>query len=127
VSLVLPDEVPADEPPDALPPASELVLVRSASARWAVSLSEQLAEAGIAHRVDDLPDRSAYGVFVREGDVEAARRVDAGLVERELPDLPEGWDIGEETDDDSCPACGTAVAADAAECPDCGLALGGGS
>ncbi|MGH0028999.1 MAG: hypothetical protein ACQGVC_04355 [Myxococcota bacterium] len=115
-----------------LPPASELVCIRAAAVGWCQGLSVELSEAGIAHRIevaaDDEEDGTVrrpganlpYGVYVREADAAAAAEVDAAFMKRQIPDMPEDAGGG---DDESCPACGEAVAASADECPECGLAL----
>jgi len=131
VPLVLEAEL-AEAPVEELAPSSDLVSVRVASAGWALALSERLVEAGIPHRVEAVAGDSSpapgrahpYAVLVRPQDVGRARGIDAEQMQREIPDLPEGWDApGAEAE--GCPACGAALAADAAECPDCGLALVG--
>lgn len=118
-------------PSQELPPASELSPIRIASSGWALALSELLVEAGIPHRVEVVSEDAAgrrgsgpgpYGVYVRSEDAERARTLDTRHLEREIPDLPEGWEGSPAGED--CPACGASVADDAAECPDCGLALG---
>lgn len=131
VPLVLEGEL-SDAPAEELASSSELVPVRVASAGWALALSGRLVEAGIAHRVEEAsgdPPRSPgraqpYAVLVRPEDAERARAIDAEQMQREIPDLPEGWDAAA-ADAEGCPACGAALEADAAECPDCGLALVG--
>lgn len=132
VPLVAQGEPRVDEPRE-LPPVAQLVCVRAASLGFAQGLSERLAEAGIAHRIEvavDLADEGAvrrpganlpYGVYVRAADAPVAQGIDRDFMRSMIPDLPdeaEGAAGGE-----GCPACGTAVAPDATECPDCGLAL----
>jgi uncharacterized protein with PIN domain len=134
VPLVLEGERPAQRAVDELPPASELICVRAASVGWAMSLSQQLAEAGIPHRVQAAqPDAEEggsrnpsqnlpYGVFVLAEHAEAAARIDLEHTERQIPDIPE--DFGQsEISADACPACGTPIEPAMTECPDCGLAL----
>jgi hypothetical protein len=125
----------ADEAAE-LPPAAQLVLVRSSSLAIAQGLSERLSEAGITHRIQVVPDAPGgdderprpaampYGVYVREADAAEALAVDREYLRSQLPDLPADAEAGAEG---GCPACGAPVAADAAECPDCGLALLGPS
>lgn len=127
VELVHSDAL-GDEPASELPPVAELTSIRVASAGWAVALSELLVEAGIPHRVElvsaDGGASGPYGVYVRAENVERARAIDAELIDREIPDLPEGWEAAATAGGEGCPACGSEVGADAVECPDCGLALG---
>ena len=80
-------------PANELPPASELSLVRAAGMGWVLALSERLVEAEIPHRVDPLEERDEgsgtppgpYGVYVRERDLDAARRNDAAHIANEIP------------------------------------------
>jgi hypothetical protein len=111
-----------------------LVCVRASSVGWAMSLSEQLAEAGIPHRIqaatpdadDGAPQQPGqnlpYGVFVLAEHAEAATRIDRAHTSRQIPDVPD--DFGQSpTGADECPACGGPLSPTASECPDCGLAL----
>lgn len=133
VPLVLADATGAGEPSSDLPPVEELTSVRVASAGWSLALSELLVEQGIPHRVAPVSQdpgetgqggaAGPFGVYVRTEDVEAARTLDASLMQREIPDLPDDWEAAGEGGE-GCPACGAAVPDGAAECPDCGLALG---
>jgi len=139
VALVAPGSEPIAAPARELPPAADLVCIRTASQGFAQELSEWLSEAGITHRLEaqtgggqasQQPSSAAqrarfeelpYGVFVRAEDAEAAREVDRAHMRSQIPDLPE--EGVNETAGEGCPACGAAVAVDAAECPECGLAL----
>jgi len=104
-----------------LPPSSELVCVRTAGAAWALRLSERLAADEVPHRVEPVAEpRGAFGIYVREADVEAAAAADREHLAREMPDLPSEHDLAP-ADDEGCPACGAALAADATACDDCGL------
>jgi hypothetical protein len=114
-----------------LPPASELVCIRAAAVSWCLSLSNELSEAGIPHRIemadsDDGEDAGRrpnaslpYGVYVRAEDAADAAAVDAAFMRSQIPDVPED----DASADAGCPACGEPVAPDAPECPECGLAL----
>ncbi len=121
-------------PAGELPPIAQLVCLRAASLAFARGLSEHLARAGISHRIEAAHEEGEgvalrrpganlpYGVYVRSADVEAAVEVDREYMSRAIPDLPAG--AGEEaTGEEACPACGAALAPDAAECSDCGLTL----
>lgn len=130
VPLVQEDQLAA-APASELPASSELSAIRVASAGWALGLSERLLEAEIPHRVEPASKDEAGGrggqtfaVYVRPGDLERARTIDAEQMQREIPDLPEGWE-GSADAAEGCPACGAALPDGAAECPDCGLALAG--
>lgn len=117
-------------PANELPPASELSLVRAAGMGWVLSLSGRLVEAEIPHRVDPLEERDEgsgtppgpYGVYVRERDLDAARRVDAAHIAHEIPDAHEA--SGHSVAEDACPACGDPISESDAECAGCGLAFG---
>jgi hypothetical protein len=134
VPLVLEDDRPAPRVAEELPPASELVCVRAASMGWAMSLSEQLAEAGIPHRIqaaesdaDDGSQRKPghnlpYGVFVLPEHVETAAEIDLAHTGQQIPDIPEDFGQGEISADD-CPACGEPISPTTTECTGCGLAL----
>lgn len=130
VALVHPDELAAAPAPEDLPPAADLSLLRAAGAAWALRLSERLVEEEIPHRLEPLAvgeaerDVSAgpYGVYVREADLPAARRVDAAHLAREMPDA--GALEPGAFDEDACPACGDPLSPGDAECGGCGLALG---
>jgi hypothetical protein len=135
VALVHAEELGPEEEVEELPPVSELVCVRVAPVAWVRALSEGLQERGVPHRVegarvDDAPEGksaavfgnvSLFGLWVLEEDHAAAEELDAGLVGRLIPD--EAPPLTED-EEESCPACGTALAADTVECPDCGLAFG---
>ena len=127
VPLVLEEQL-EDVPVEGLAPSSDLATVRTASAGWALALSERLVGAGIAHRVEEVSEGASqggaqpYSVFVRAQDLERARVIDAEQMEREIPDLPEDWETAGQAGD-GCPACGAELADEASECPECGLAL----
>ncbi len=110
-----------------LPAASELTPIRVENGRWIQALATRLAEDGIAHRVEAAaaaPGRHSdplFALFVRPEDEAPARAVDAEVLRREIPELAELRGADAERSEDACPACGSAVRADAAECPDCGL------
>jgi hypothetical protein len=115
-----------------LPPASALRLVRTATLSWSRSFSARLVEAGIAHRVELEPDADGSAlatrgerlasVFVREGDVAEAARLDAEHLRRQIPDVPEDFGLAA-PQQDLCPACGESADLAAAECASCGLAF----
>lgn len=133
VALVAAGVEPVAVAPRELPPASQLVCLRTASLGFAQGLSDLLSEAGITHRLEAdptsregehnarRPDSLPFGVFVREQDLAAAREVDREFMRRQFPDVSEEPSAG--AAGEGCPACGAAVAADAVECPECGLAL----
>jgi hypothetical protein len=136
IELVTPDEVAAiDVEVVELPPASELDCVRVAPLEWVRALSRGLEQAGIAHRIEgasaeDVPEGQdatifdgarLFGLYVRGEDVAAARELDGAIVAQILPDEAPALEEGEQ---ESCPACGTALAADEVECGECGLRLG---
>ncbi|HEX5065304.1 MAG TPA: hypothetical protein VFY49_04260 [Myxococcota bacterium] len=134
VALVAPGGTAPDAPSQVeLPPVAQLVCIRTSSLDWAQGLSERLSEAGITHRLEAQPtsregeqnarrpDSMPYGVYVLERDAADAREIDQEHMRSQIPDLPE--EGVSEAAGEGCPACGAAVAADAAECPECGLAL----
>jgi hypothetical protein len=114
----------------------EGVLLRECGARWAGALADALTEAGIPCRVGPTPafeqgraqgqpvTSLPLGVFVREQDLTAARRVDVEHLRAEVPELRDAQAVGSGDAleaGEGCPACGAAVASDAPECPECGL------
>lgn len=117
-----------------LPPASELDCVRVAPLPWIRALSQALEQVGVAHRVeraseDEAPDGQdatifdggqLFGLYVRSVDATQAREFDGSIAAQLLPDEAPQLAEGEE---ESCPACGTALAADEVECGECGLQL----
>lgn len=136
VDLVHGDELALDEEElEAFPPASELECVRVAPIAWIRALSEALQEGGVVHRVepasaDDAPegqrpevfgDIQLFGLYVRSEHASTARELDDSIAAQVLPEEAPALVEGEE---EACPACGTALAADVTECPDCGLRLG---
>ena len=132
VDLVLLEELRV-QATDALPPTEGLHCLRTAAGSWAVGLSEQLRVAGIAHRIDAIAGNegtSAFGIWVRPIDVEAAKEIDLRHARGQMPDLPEDFDAdfreaeAHTEGDDACPACGEPIASDASECGSCGLFLG---
>ena len=124
-----------DEARKAFPPASELDCVRVAPIGWIRALSEALQERGVAHRVEpasaaDAPDGQSpdvfgsaqlFGLYVQSEQVPPARDLDDSIAAQVLPEAAPTLAEGEQ---EACPACGTALAADATECPDCGLVFG---
>jgi hypothetical protein len=136
VELVHGDELALEEEElEAFPAASELECVRVAPIAWIRALSEALQQGGVVHRVepagpDDAPegqrpevfgDVQLFGLYVRVEHAPTARELDASIAAQVLPEEAPALAEGEE---ETCPACGTALAADAIECSDCGLRLG---
>ena len=136
VDLVHGDELAFEEEElEAFPQASELECVRVAPIAWIRALSEALQQGGVVHRVepasaDDAPegqrpevfgDIQLFGLYVRIEHASRARELDDSIAAQVLPDEAPALAEGEE---EACPACGTALAADVTECPDCGLRLG---
>jgi hypothetical protein len=131
VALVLAGE-PMPVSRQDLPPASELVRVRTATVAWAHSFSDLLAEEGIAHRVefeDDsvvvagIPrDAQLCSVFVLPADREHAVELDAEHLRSQVPDVPEDF-AGGASEEGRCPACGEPADVAAPECGSCGLAF----
>jgi hypothetical protein len=136
VALVTPDAVAAIEVEVAeFPPASELDCVRVAPLSWIRALSQGLEERGVPHRVEPAREQDApegqdatifdgarlFGLYVMSEDAAAARELDRSIVSLILPDEAPPLAEGEE---ESCPACGTPLAADEVECGECGLRLG---
>jgi predicted amidophosphoribosyltransferase len=129
VTLVAAGEVVFEAPAE-LPPAAALAQLRVEHPTWIELLAERLAEAGIPSRVEllttDRPARrgapAPCALFVRPEDLERARGIDAELLRAQLPDLPDGVDAGW-SEAEACPACGTALDAEASECAGCGLAF----
>lgn len=116
-------------PVGALPERDRLVAVRSGETSWVRGLAEELSAAGIPSRVErgeSEPSRRGHGprltLYVRPEDAPRAAEIDATYARTQVPDLPEeassGW-----AETEGCPACGTALADDAAECPECGLVI----
>jgi hypothetical protein len=136
VLLVHADELALEEEEiEAFPPASELECVRVAPIAWIRALSQALQEGGVGHRVEparveDAPegqrpevfgDVQLFGLYVRGEHASTARELDGSIAAQVLPEEAPALAEGEE---EACPACGTALAADVTECPDCGLRLG---
>ncbi len=136
VDLVHGDELAAEEEElEDFPPASELKCVRVAPLPWIRALSEALQQGGVVHRVepgsaDDAPegqrpevfgDVQLFGLYVRSEQASTARELDVSIAAQVLPEEAPTVEDGEE---ETCPACGTGLAADVVECPDCGLRLG---
>jgi hypothetical protein len=133
IDLVDSDALAAEEANlEAFPPASELECVRVAPIAWIHALSEALQQRGVAHRVepasaentpegqraDVFGNAQLFGLFVQSEHVAPARDLDRSIAAQVLPEEAPTLAEGEE---EACPACGTALAADATECPDCGL------
>lgn len=136
VDLVDPEVLAAaDKEREAFPPASELECVRVAPIGWVHALSEALRERGIAHRVEpasaeDAPedqgpvvfgDAPLFGLYVQSEHLPPARELDESIAAVVFPEKAPALAEGEE---ETCPACGTALTANATECPDCGLVFG---
>jgi hypothetical protein len=136
VDLVHGDTLAAnDAAVEAFPPASELECVRVAPIAWIHALSEALQQQGVAHRVesassedapeDQRPDvfgaAALFGLYLQSEHLAEARELDGSIAARLLPEEAPSLAEGEV---DACPACGSALAADAVACPDCGLEFG---
>jgi hypothetical protein len=136
VDLVDAGALPAEEEvQEAFPPASELECVRVAPIEWIRALSGALQQGGVAHRVEPATAENApegqrpdvfggaqlFGLYVESAQVPPARELDGLIAARLLPEEAPALSPGEE---ESCPACGSALRSDAVECPDCGLSFG---
>jgi hypothetical protein len=136
VDLVHGDEFALEEEElEAFPPASELECVRVAPIAWIRALSEALQQGGVVHRVepasaDDAPEGQRpdvfgnvqlFGLYVRIEHASTARELDDSIAAQVLPEEAPTLEEGEE---ETCPACGTGLAANVTECPDCGLLFG---
>jgi hypothetical protein len=132
VTLLLAGEPVPEADERELPPASELVRVRTATLAWANSFSDLLAEEGIPHRVEREGDgtkvagarreEQVCSVYVLPEDRQRAAQLDAEHLRTQIPDVPE--DRGDIVPaEDRCPACGERADLDAAECASCGLAF----
>jgi predicted RNA-binding Zn-ribbon protein involved in translation (DUF1610 family) len=136
VELVHGDALAAEEEDlEAFPPASELECVRVAPIAWIQALSEALQQRGVAHRVEpasaeDTPDgqrpdifgdAQLFGLYVQTEHASMTRELDGSIAAQVLPE--EAPTLAED-EEEACPACSTALAADATECPDCGLRFG---
>lgn len=134
--VALGSDAPVDAPILELPPAEQLIPLRNAEVSWIEGLAHALAEAGIPSRVE-LPRREDQTVqsrgmgaircnlYVRPEDAKAAAGVDAEFARTQVPDLPDAQ-AGEWGESETCPGCGSELAADASECPECGLSFGPG-
>jgi hypothetical protein len=130
-------EMPRRSSPS-LPPAKDLVCLRTGTPYELEALAEALANEGISSRIDGAaadgsipnPRRRSFGlgasvgIFVREEDVERS----APIVQEFLADslgqpLGDGPAVGSELD--ACPACVTPLPPDAERCAECGLEFGG--
>ena len=136
VELVEADALPPEsEQAEVFPPASELECVRVAPIDWIRSLSGALQQGGVPHRVEptsaeDAPEgqrpdvfgeAQLFGLYVEHEQVPPVRELDALIAARLLPEEAPALAEGEE---ETCPACGTALTPDAIECPECGLSFG---
>jgi len=136
VELVSPDSIAATEALLAeFPPASELDCVRVAPLAWIRALSEGLEQVGVPHRVEPAREEDApegqdagifdgaqlFGLYVRSDEAASARELDRSIAVQLIPDEAPALAEGEE---ESCPACGSPLAADVVECEECGLRLG---
>ncbi len=131
-TLVLPGqhgEVPATAVAAPRRDHADLVCIRIADLDWARRLGARLERAGIDHLVEpeETPGAKCCGgsgrfrVMVRQGDAQAATRVDAEQLCADVPDLEAPPTL--EAAVDTCPACGDPAPETAAECPSCGLVL----
>lgn len=122
---------PLDDVAEAPSAAGDLVLLTSVDAFESRRLLDRLADAGLSFSVvsDEAAQRLFRGrsrgnagvnVLVPAAQYAAAREIQQAVLRESLPDLPEGFEPppdGAET----CPACATPLAADAAACGECGL------
>jgi hypothetical protein len=121
----------------ALPPAAELVCLRTGTPIELEALAETLAAEGISSRIAGHPPEgplqnprrrsfgmgASMGIYVREEDARAAIPIVQEFLAASLGESLSGPDVGAELD--ACPACGTALEADAASCAECGLEFAG--
>lgn len=119
-----------EEPPSEL--VGYRVLFLTPRAADLVPMAERLREAGVEYRLAQPPGQvegapARYALLVKDADAAGALAALADLVAPH-----EGTDgvhaVESRFDGEryrECPACGTQVAAGAAECPDCGLGLAG--
>jgi hypothetical protein len=113
---------------DALPPASELVLVELQGPWYLEELAQALAEHGISSRVDAHADAAEarragqpapLGLYVRPDDFRDARALAQEFARARLPDAESAATAPRLAAE--CPACGEPVRGDAASCAECGL------
>lgn len=113
--------LPYTGPLHELPPSDDLVCICCAHAGPLQALSQELDEAGIAHRLEPAPfGMSEVGclyVLQRDGDAAAAIDAGQGRVPLDDPEL--------QAELSTCPVCGAAHSLEARECPGCGLGLSG--
>ena len=102
-------EIPPAEREDLSKSLSSLVTSRRALLKQTVAVNSTLLRA-----LGDLD-------FQESQLMSSAREFDARIASQVLPEEAEDLPQGEE---DSCPACGANLAAQATSCPDCGLGLG---
>lgn len=120
---------------ESFPEVSQLECIRVAPIEWVHGLSGVLEQRGVAHRVEpataqDAPEGQRpdlfgtarlFGLYVLPDDAGLARELDGEIAGRIMPEEAPELDDGEE---ETCPACGAALASEATECADCGLAFG---
>lgn len=105
---------------DDLPLLKEL---RTAEVDWIHHLQDNLAEAGIPHRIEQSrPPRMLFSVYVRSEDLPAAKDIDEKVFAVEVPGS-EGMPHVEDLDFSSCPACGNRLGENELKCSSCGLDL----
>jgi hypothetical protein len=133
VTLVYPGDLEAEPTPEDFPEMEALQCLRVGPLPWTRALSEALSQAGIGHRVErDTrsedeggagPDRfggqEVFGTWVRPEEHAQASEIDADLFAHLEPDNQEAAGA-----DESCPACGDPLPAEAVECPGCGIHFG---
>jgi hypothetical protein len=119
-----------EEPPSEL--VGYRVLFLTPRAADLVPMAERLRETGVEYRLAEPPGRvegapARYALLVKDADAAGALAALADLV---APHEDADGVHAVETRFDGeryleCPACGTKMAAGAAECPECGLGLAG--
>jgi hypothetical protein len=94
-------------------------------------LAEALAAAGVAQKYVPIPQQSGLTLAVAQEDgaraMEALAEFHGRGTELGLTELAATFEAGDDAHEHACPACGSAIPADASECPDCGLEWGAGS
>ncbi len=118
-----------------LAPSAETVLLAKPEPIFAAPLLDALVAAGIPFQL--RPDggtrrvnayrgssghRARIEIFVSPERLDDARSVEAELLSRTLPDLPNDYNPISHPED-SCPACGYPIQSSQNECSDCGLAF----
>ena len=124
LELVPEEEIAADDNIESEIDVSDLILLRTEQVHWIQNLVDRLGETEIPFRVLSHNVGGAVSVYVRNEDLERARRIDHEVYKLEVQGTEE-LRYSRDLEFGSCPACGASLEKLEKECRSCGLIMSG--